>query len=64
MCDIRIIDNREQTADRLFAENKKYYLDCKNTLPDEKCTAGYKVGLKDPSGAPHIHLRLRKDYKS
>ena len=63
MCDIRIIDNREQTADRLFAENKKYYLDCKNTLPDEKCTAGYKIGLDDESGDPHIHLCLRKDYK-
>ena len=63
LLDIRIKDNREQTADRLFAENKTYYTDCKNTLPDEKCTAGYKIGLDDKSGDPHIHLCLRKDYK-
>ena len=64
LLDIRIKDNREQTADRLFAENKTYYPDCKNTLPDEKCTAGYKIGLDDKSGDPHIHLCLRKDYIS
>ena len=63
MYDIRIIDNREQTADRLFAENKTYY-DCCDGDKIHKCKAGYKIGLDDKSGAPHIHLRLRKDYKS
>ena len=59
--DIRIIDNKEQTADKLFAENKKYYPDCKNTPPDEKCEAGYK---SKSDGEPHIHLKLLKNYKS
>ena len=59
--DISIKGTREQTADKLFAENKKYYPDCKNTPPDEKCEAGYK---SKSDGEPHIHLKLLKNYKS
>ena len=63
LLDIRIKDNREQTADKILKENKKYYECCVGNKPHDICTAGYKIGLDDKSGDPHIHLCLRKDYK-
>ena len=57
LLDIRIKDNKEPTADMFLKKNRAYYTDKNITV-----SAGYKIGNNDPSGDPHIHLRLRKDY--